>query len=216
MDQEGGNFNIIAWPDKEVELEEEVKSLNNAFYKAVREIRKFYPNAHNTGVMPMHRLFLERYEYFDFGMGHTAYHLRVIKLVSLYFANGGPNLNKVGLYHLRSYVLQELGFLSGVNSWEGLQNKREPEEIQENKRAVWLQTREAARVQELDNSVETDLEDEFPVMVVPDSQSDSPSGRLKSLADSSRSIPVYVQGQLVHEGDIRLQQNRWCMSYVGS
>ena len=118
-------------PDRETELEEQLKSLNNGYYKAVHELCRYHVSGHNTGVMPVHRLFLERYKYFDFITGRMAYMIRVIKPVSLHFHNGGPRLNKVGLYHLQSYVLQELGFASGINSWDDMAMKQESVEIQQ-------------------------------------------------------------------------------------
>ena len=53
---------VLPRPDREVELEEEVKRMNNGICQAVREIKKFNVQAKNTGVIPVHRLFLERYE----------------------------------------------------------------------------------------------------------------------------------------------------------
>ena len=85
--------------------------------------------------------------------------IRVMKLVSRYYHNGGPQLNKVGLYHLRSYVLQELGFLHEVNTWEGMSMRHEPREVQEAKRQAWLQTQAASQVQEVETESDTDVED---------------------------------------------------------
>ena len=124
-------------PDKESELEE-VKKVNNGIFKAVREVKRHFQMARSTGVLPTHQLFLEWYEYFDFGMGHMACQIRVIKPVTLHFNSGKSTLNTNGIYHLRSYILQEVGVLAGVNSWQGMTSKAEPEEIQRDKRQAWL------------------------------------------------------------------------------
>ena len=132
---------LLPRPDKELETEQELKDFNNGLQKAVREGRKYLtPGGKNTGVMPLCHLFLERYEYFVFGAGCTVYMIRVRKPVSRYFVNGGPKLNKIGMYHLCSYILQELGFLSGVNTWDGIPLQREPPEIQQDKRLAWLKS----------------------------------------------------------------------------
>ena len=74
---------LLPCPDKELETEQELKDFNNGLQKAVREVRKYLtPGGKNTGVMPLHHLFLERYEYFDFGAGHTVYMIHVWKPVS--------------------------------------------------------------------------------------------------------------------------------------
>ena len=83
-------------------------------------------------------------------------------------------LNRSSLYHLRSYVLQELGILTGVNSWDGIPQRQEPVEIQDNKRRAWLQSRDQKAKEEVETEGETNLEEdeyEYPITVVPDSQS---------------------------------------------
>ena len=192
----------IPRPDKETELEEHLKTLNNGFYKEVREIRCYHPAGRNTGVMPVHCLFLEKYEYFDFNTGCNAYMIRVIKPVNRHFIAGTAKLNKVGLYHLRSYVLQELGFLSAVNSWEGMNLVHEPAEVQQDKRRVWLKTRQALIEQDNSEQGETDVEDEYPVTAVPDSLSECTDAN--SDGSSVSKLPVYVQGRLIKSGDVRL------------
>ena len=196
---------LLPRPDKETELESKVKMVNNGYYRAVREIPRYFPLGRNTGVMPIHRLFLEKYEYFDFGTGRNAYMIRVIKPISRHYSNGGPQLNGVGLYHLRSYVLQELGILSGVNTWEGMVMRHEPQDVQENKRQAWLMAKNVeVQHDELQLDEETDLEDEYPITVVPDSQSDS---TVSSSSQMQKHLPVYVQGKLVPEGDVRLMES---------
>ena len=169
---------LLPRPDKECELEDPIKQANNSLYKAVREVRRFHVIARNTGVMPVHRLFLERYEYFDMAMGRTAYLLRIIKPVTRNFVAGSADLNVLGLYHIRSYVLQELGILSNVNTWDGIPNRWEPTHIQAAKRHAWLLAKQ--HMDQEDWTVEdqdTDVEDERPeILVVPDSQPGSEGG----------------------------------------
>ena len=201
---------VLPQLDRESELEEEIKTINAGFMRAVWELKRFSPggNAKNTGLLPAHRLFLEQYEYFDFSRGSTAYQIRVIKPVSCNYINGGPRLNKVGLYQLRSYVLQEIGILTGVNSWDGIPVKRQPEEVQKDLCKAWLkvqsvldQEKELER-QELSEGGETEVEDEFEVTVVPDSCSDQSSS---VSSQGGLRIPVYVQGQCLQDADERLQ-----------
>ena len=195
---------VLPRPDKETEFEEEIKTVNNGIYKAVREIKRHHLVARNTTVIPLHRLFLERYEYFDFSQGRLAYQLRVVKPVSKYFKAGTAKLNVNGIYHLRSYLLQELGYLTGVNSWDGVPNRFEPKEIQECKRQAWLRTKDNRLIEEKEDDAEsTDVEDEYPIRVVPDSQSDSLSKEGGSTDSSGVGLPVYVQGRLVPQGDVR-------------
>ena len=191
---------LLPRPDSETIVEEKVKEINNGYYRVVREVRRYLPQGRNTGVMPIHQLFLEKYEYFDFNTGRCAYMIRVIKPVSRYYHNGGPQLNKGGLYHLRSYVLQELGFLHGVNTWEGMSMRHEPREVREAKRQAWLQTQAASQVKEVETEGDTDVEDEFPVTVMPDSQSDSTVSSVAKLSE----LPVYVQGKLVETEDVHI------------
>ena len=189
--------------DKEVELEEEVKKVNNGIFCAVCEVKRHHQAARHTGVLPMHRLFLERYEYFDFGMGRTAYQIRVIKPTTLFFQSGKVSLNSNGIYHLRSYVLQELGILSGVNSWDGMSGKAEPVEIQESKRQAWLKTRDAQLEMSQSADEDTDVEDEYPIVVVPDSLSDGSAIAEIQSSSESGTLPVYVQGKRIVSGHVR-------------
>ena len=165
--------------------------MNNGIFKAVHEIKRFVPLGKNTGVLAIHRLFLEKYEYFDFGTGRVAYMLRVIKPIMKYYKQGGA-LNRNGIYHLRSYLLPELGYLVDVNSWVAIPVCAELEEVQNSKRQAWLQAREAS----LDlpsEEAEMDLGDEYPT-VVPDSLSggsQSTSDMEVSLVVTS-TIPVYA------------------------
>ena len=190
-------FTGLPRPDKETELETQIKLMNGGFYKSVREIKRFYPVARNTGVMPIHRLFLERYEYFDFTKGRTVYMVRIVKPVSRYYTPGTRKLNPVGLYHLRSHVLQELGLASNISSWEGMPTRMEPLEIQEDKRRAWLKTQNYEQEQlamEEEVQGDTDVEDEAQITVVPDSQSERSSDLDSS---SAGGVPIFCQGRRV-------------------
>ena len=183
---------IIPKPNKEVELEQHIKDVNAGFYKAVREIKRFHPTAARTGVMPVHRLFLERYEFFDFVTGRVIYLVRIIKPISRNFMAGTMDLNPVGLYHLRSYVLQELGLVSNINTWDGMQTRAEPVEIQQEKRQAWLKAQGWAKGEdEQEEQGDTDVEDEMNITVVPDSLADSDS------TGNSGSIPVVTPRRAV-------------------
>ena len=207
---------ILPRPDKETELEEEVKSVNHGIYKAVRELKKHYPIAKNVGVMPIHRLFLEQFEYFDFQKGCTSLHLWVVKPVTKYYRSCKKQLNMNGLFHLRSYMLQELGILSGVNTWEGVPVRSEPKDVQQGKRQVWLLAQKSKmQDQEERQESDTDLEDEYFVSVVLDSMSEGTSsgcgGRRtqEQLDQDAAPLPVYVQGRRIVQGDVRLVQDEF-------
>ena len=45
---------LLPRPDSETMVEEKLKEINNGYYRAVREIRRYLPQGRNTGVMPIH------------------------------------------------------------------------------------------------------------------------------------------------------------------
>ena len=190
-------LSVLPRPDRETEFENEIRLMNLGFGRAVREVKKHFQIAHNTSFLPVHKIFLEYYEYFDFATGHTATLLRVMKPVTLNFVAGKSRLNRLGLYHLRSYILQEMGVLHGVNSWTQIPVKFEPAEVSQAKREAWLKTKQAEGTEVVveEEQGDTDVEDEVPV-VVPDSVSD-PTTRSSETGEGRLSIPVYVQGRRV-------------------
>ena len=83
----------------------------------------------------------------------------------MYFIAGKPYLNPVGLYRLKAYVLQTVGVMQGISTWENISDKKEPKLIQEQKRAAWMsvhsEMQSASTLSVLqDTDGDTDVEDE--------------------------------------------------------
>ena len=75
---------------------------------------------------------------------------------------GKPDLNPVGLYHLKSHVIQTVGIMSGINTWMDIPDRFEPKEIMDQKKAAWMMARgEAQSVSTLSilPDSDTDVED---------------------------------------------------------
>ena len=151
--------------------------------------------------MPLHCLVLERFKYFDFGQGHVASHLRVAKPITRFFVADGDQfrLNNVGLYHIRSYLLQLVGLMSGINTWDGIPMVMEPKEVQDQKRQAWLATQKAEPLVVVETESDTDLEDETRVVYswvkptgsqewVPETQESRMGRRLTVKATGSRHV----------------------------
>ena len=66
------------------------------------------------------KLFLEWFKYCDISTGQAAVMIRIVMPKDQFFIAGKPKLNLVGLYHLKSYMLQYFGILKGINSWTGI------------------------------------------------------------------------------------------------
>ena len=98
---------VLPREDREVELEAEVKKMGHGFAQGVQDLRRHAPHiSERVQSVAVHKLFLECFKYFDLVTGHRASHLRIVKPVYRYFVPGTPKLNPVGLYHLKSYILQ--------------------------------------------------------------------------------------------------------------
>ena len=153
--------------DKEVQLEQQVMDMNLGFSAAVKDLRRNQPLAKNVEWLPVHKLFLERYEFVDFGSGLITHQIRIRKPIDRYFVPGMAKLNPVGLAHLCSYVLQTLGILTGVNTWSGIPVRMEPREIQEEKCRAWLKAQGISTAQDVvgvdHGDSDTDVEDEGTV-----------------------------------------------------
>ena len=197
---------VLPHADKETQMENEVRLMNIGFAKAVRELRKHFPVVANTLMLGVHKLFLEKFEYFDFQQGHSAHMIRIVKPVSRYFVPGTPHLNQVGIFHLRSYFLQYLGVVSEMNTWQEMPVRSEPGDVQRAKRQAWVMAHQSAQqLDQLPEQVYTDVEDEYP-LVVPSSINDEDSSSVT--LDSKEGIPVFIQGRkvgMVTGGDIQVQ-----------
>ena len=167
--------------DREVELELLIRDINKGFSKAVKELKNHRFEKKRTAFLQLHKLFLEKFIYVDILTGHQASHLRVVKPVSTYFIPGRPELNDMGVYHLKSFILQHLGVLDGVNSWVDIPEKREPKEIIEQKRAAWLNVYgrldSVSTILVHDESDSTDVEDEAVDLVSVGTSEGSQSGQ---------------------------------------
>ena len=131
---------VFLHPDREVEMEVPIKQINKGFASAVRGSHNHNFEKKRVSYFQLHKLFLERFRYVDVLTGHDANHLRVVKPVSTYFQPGTSSLNALGHYHIKSYILQYLGVLEGVNSWDGIPDRHEPKEIRDQKKAAWMAT----------------------------------------------------------------------------
>ena len=157
---------VLPRPDREVMLEEHIKDINLGYVDAVKDLKRNFSIARMVEWVPTHKLFLENFRFMDVGTGKKTTHVRIIKPVDRYFIPGTKDLNVVGLYHLKSYMLQHLKILEEVNVWSGMRTVDEPEEIQREKRTAWQRANHFDSVlpwmgQEDDG--DTDVEDEGTV-----------------------------------------------------
>ena len=100
--------------------------------------------------------------------------IRIVQLKDRFFIAGTPKLNLVGLYHLKSYMVQYFGILKGINSWMGIPTVLEHREMQEMKRAAWLRAHDDMVLVQSDvcgsgthsDSGDTDVEDKLETRTV--------------------------------------------------
>ena len=105
----------------------------------------------------------------DFATGLITHQIRVVKPMDCYFVAGTAQLNPVGLAHLKSYVLQFLGVLKGVNTWSGIPVRAELRHIQYQKCQAWLKAHGVSNARDMlqqDQDEDTDVEDEVSPPVV--------------------------------------------------
>ena len=129
---------ILPRMDWEVELEADVKDMNKGMAQAVQKLKRYHHVGKWVEYLPVHKIFLEHFQYCDLQTGQSAMTVRVVRPKDRYFVQGTPKLNLVGLYHLKSYLLQSLGVLEGINSWTGIPKVREHPEMQAIKRQAWI------------------------------------------------------------------------------
>ena len=159
---------VMPRPQQENLLEHEIREVNLAFQSAVKEAGKARNFLRKTKVMfvATQNLFLEKYTYFDFEKGQTQTKVRVIRPKDKNFVKDSCQLNPVGLYHLRSYILKVTGVLGPeVNSWSGMKSKSEPIGLQNDKKRAYLKAKRYAELgvdtdAPLSDGDETGLEDE--------------------------------------------------------
>ena len=157
---------ILPRPDREVELEQDVRQANRGFAQAVQDLKKHHHVGRRVVFVQVYWLFLEKFKFCDLTTGQKAAMTRIVKPVDRFFVAGTPKLNLVGKYHLKSYMLQYMDVLEGVNSWSGIPVVEEPEELQKQKKQAWLLAHSQAlgAVEQssavLDESDDTDVEDE--------------------------------------------------------
>ena len=129
---------VLPRPDREVELEPEVKHMNKGLAQGVQELKRFHHVGKRVTYEAVQKLFLEWFKYCNISTGQAAVMIRIVQPKDRFFIGGTPKLNLVGLYHLKSYMLQYFGILKGINSWTGIPTVSEHREMQEMKRAAWL------------------------------------------------------------------------------
>ena len=163
---------VLPRADREVQLEAEVKAMNKGFAQAMQDLKRYFHLGKRVEFIPTHQLFLERYKYCDLVTDQDAVMTRIVKPLDRYFVPVTPTLNLVGKYHLKSYLLQTVDVLNGVNSWQGVRNVQELEEMRQQKRLAWLRAHEqqqgvpCLRLSVLDTDLDTELEDEVEEVVV--------------------------------------------------
>ena len=152
-----------------MELEPEVKYMNKGLAQGVQELKRFHHVGKRVTYEAVQKLFLERFKYCDISTGQAAVMIRIVQLKDRFFIAGTPKLNLVGLYHLKSYMVQYFGILKGINSWMGIPTVLEHREMQEMKRAAWLRAHDDMVLVQPDvcgsgthsDSGDTDVEDKL-------------------------------------------------------
>ena len=106
---------VLSRPDREVELEKDVKDMNCGLSQGVQDLKRHQHLGRRVCYEPVQRIFLEPFKYCDLVTSQTATMVQVVQPKDRYFVAGTPKLNLVGLYHLKSFILQKLNILQGVN-----------------------------------------------------------------------------------------------------
>ena len=179
---------ILPRADKEVKYADNIRMVNAGINKAVRDLKRSnntYRGTMSLCFVPVQKLFLERYTYFDLMCGQTTNMTRIIRPLDRYFVPGRSQLNACGLYHIRSYVLKIIGILpSESNAWDGIPRRREPIGVTNQKREAFLSAQKGEFVEADD--ADTDVEDDFPPPVVIDIPQRSRDRRV--VVDTSSSV----------------------------
>ena len=76
--------------------------------------------------VPVHKVVLERYKFFDLNSGLMVVQARIVKPIDRLFIPGTARLNLVGKYQVKAHVWQIIGLMHHVSSWEGMPLCREP------------------------------------------------------------------------------------------
>ena len=170
---------ILPRPDREVGLEADVKDMNKGMAQAVQELKRYHHVGKRVEYLPVHKIFLEHFQYCDLQTGQLAMTVHVVRPKDQYFVQGTPKLNFVGLYHLKSYLLQSLGVLEGINSWTGILKVWEHPEMQAMKKQAWIKAHvEGTGIMEAEMESEgTDLEEGSNEGVVADTSMPTTPGR---------------------------------------
>ena len=154
---------VIPRPDKELALEHEIKDFNAAINSVVKDMRKNSSALKNTKLvyLAVQRLFLERFSYFDMNTGKDAVIVRILRPVDRYFGMDRKTLNNIGLYHLKSFFLVQIGILDrDSNSWTGMVKRKEPVDVREAKKEAFMKTQQG-RFEEVEHfDMDTDVEDD--------------------------------------------------------
>ena len=200
---------VLPRADAEVQYEGQIKDINMGFGNAVKMVKRAsIGNKRKVQFLATHKLFLEKYEYFDFMTGHTSYQFRMVKPLSRFYDMDTYKLNTVGIYHIRSYILKILGIRKEGNDWNGIPIRREPPEVQEALREAWIKAHGDRRIvvpaaEPAEAEGDTEVEDEYPLAtLMPPPPSPNPSSDTDSntaITDgpvSSRRIPIYVGGKV--------------------
>ena len=132
---------VLPRADREVELEADVRLINKGMTQAVKDLKRHDGAEDQVMFIPLHRLFLEQYKYRDLSTGKMAQMLMIVKPLERFFIWGTPRLNDLGKHHLKSYMLQYLQILSGINSWEGIPTVCESSVMQDMKLKAWVEAR---------------------------------------------------------------------------
>ena len=93
---------ILPRANAEMEYQEIVRQNNIEIAKMVKDVRKFQ---HKTVTfLPVHKVVLEKFKFFDIQSGLMAVQCRIVKPVDRLFIPGTPKLNLVGKYQVKAYI----------------------------------------------------------------------------------------------------------------
>ena len=118
--------------------------------------------------MAVQRLFIERYSYFDMNRGRDAVMVRILRPLDRYYGADQKSLNHIGLYHLKSFFLVQVGILEKeANTWSGIVKRREPVDVHEAKREAFQKTQRGYfdEVEQFDDDTDVECDDPTPVFI---------------------------------------------------
>ena len=155
---------IMPRADQEVVWQEKVRSNNLEIARMVCDVRKF--NHRLIEFVPVHKVVLEKYWFFDMESGMMAVQVRIVKPIDRLFVPGTATLNLVGKYQVKAFLWQKLGILTQISMWDGMPVHKEPVTVTSEKRMAWeeveKQKKPGADIWKIVLAVDTTSEDSVP------------------------------------------------------